>query len=106
MCGMISSVARAAVVGVALAVAVALVTFAATDKEQQPFLRDARVTDGSMRLLHVAPRSAGPALGPAHAAFLDARHGFVATTGGGHYAAGVGYAPTRAGAIQVTFDGG
>src|SRR4051794_28935910 len=53
------------------------------------------------------PASRGPGLGPLHLAFLDARTGFAATTGGGAYARGIGWSqPTARGRIEATRDGG
>ena len=55
----------------------------------------------------VPPRSTGPGLGPAHAFFLDARHGYVATTGGAWYVPKTGIQPPVVPAeIDVTRDSG
>src|SRR5712691_1946803 len=65
-------------------------------------------TRGPMRFVTTpAPLSAAPGLGPAHLVFLSPRLGFVATTGGGFYQEATGYvAPTEAGLIEQTRDGG
>ena len=60
-----------------------------------------------MHLLVELPPSAGPGLGPAHPFFVDAEHGYVATTGGGWYVPKTGYqAPLTAAEIDATNDGG
>lgn len=91
-------------VGVGMALTLAGSTAAPPDR---PFVSDAPVTDAAVRVVRARPQSAGPALGAAHAAFVDERNGFLATTGGGHYSPSVGYeGPTEPGAIQVTRDSG
>jgi photosystem II stability/assembly factor-like uncharacterized protein len=73
----------------------------------QPFVSAARVSQGTVRLLPAPHPSDGPGLGPAHAAIVDGRLGFVATTGGGYWERHTGYiGPSQPGEIARTEDGG
>ena len=77
--------------------------------ERQPFVSPMRVVErGPMVFRHVAPLpSTAPGPGPSNLVFFDARHGFVATTGGAGWMPKVGFqAPRDRGRIERTDDGG
>ena len=80
--------------------------FSDAGRSDETLVRTAQ--DESMTFVDTpAPVSRGPSPGPANLAFVSARTGFAATTGGLHFVARTGWIPARYPArIQRTDDGG